>query len=188
MTTATNTYVLGDTASERRRLQQQSDLIGGFTRHVFEQAGIAPGMKVLDVGSGAGDVALLLANMVGPAGRIVGIDRNPAILSTAKQRITAAGHANVEFVAGDISDTDVALDTDFDAAVGRLVLMYNPDTTAAGRSRLAEATRRSGSSCRSCLLARDFHDRSCSSTRTWAAVPSSAVPSSQQPRYAVCCR
>jgi ubiquinone/menaquinone biosynthesis C-methylase UbiE len=140
---AAASYALGDTEHERRRLQQQSDLIGGFTRHVFEQAGIAPGMKVLDVGSGAGDVALLLAGMVGPDGRVVGIDRNPAILSTAKQRIAAAGHTNVDLVAGDISNPDVVLDPDFDAAVGRLVLMYNPDT-AATLSAISERVRPGG--------------------------------------------
>jgi SAM-dependent methyltransferase len=131
---ATASYALGDTEHERRRLQQQSDLIGGFTRHVLEQAGIAPGMNVLDIGSGAGDVALLLADMVSPDGRVVGIDRNPAILSTAQRRVAATGHTNVELVAGDINDPDLALDTDFDAAVGRLVLMYNPDIVAALRA------------------------------------------------------
>jgi len=137
MTTVTpsaTSYVLGDSETERQRLRQQAGLIGGFTRHVLEQAGIAPGMSVLDVGCGAGDVALLLADMVGAAGRVVGVDRNPAILAAAERRTTAAGYANVRFVAGDVTDPSVDLGRDFDAAVGRLVLMYNPDTVAALRA------------------------------------------------------
>ena len=131
---STASYVLGDSDNERRRLMLQSDLIGGFTRHVFDQAGIAPGMRVLDVGSGAGDVALLLADLVGPTGEVVGVDRNPAILTTAEQRTTDAGCSNVRFVAGDINDPDLALGRGYDAAVGRLVLMYNPDTVRALRA------------------------------------------------------
>lgn len=45
-----------------------------------------------------------------------------------------AGYANVRFVAGDVTDPEVNLGRDFDAAVGRLVLMYNPDTVAALRA------------------------------------------------------
>lgn len=133
-TTPATSYVLGDSDNERHRLQQQADLIGGFTRHVLEQAGIVAGMTVLDVGCGAGDVALLLADMVGPDGRVVGVDRNAAILATAERRTAAAGYANVRFVAGDVTDPEVNLGRDFDAAVGRLVLMYNPDTVAALRA------------------------------------------------------
>jgi hypothetical protein len=55
------TYVLGRTSDETKRLTLQSDLIQNFTRQVFIEAGITPGMRVLDLGSGAGDVAFLTA-------------------------------------------------------------------------------------------------------------------------------
>jgi SAM-dependent methyltransferase len=79
-------------------------------------------MKVLDLGSGAGDVALLLADLVGPQGKVVGIDVNDDIVDTARSRVSAAGWTNVEFVVGDLNDLDLA--TDFDAVVGRWILMY----------------------------------------------------------------
>ena len=85
----------------------------------------APGIKVLDVGSGAGDVAVLLAELVGPEGAIVGVDVYPAVLEAARARVRAAEFTNVTFVAEDIRD--VALDDDFDAVVGRNVLMYVAD-------------------------------------------------------------
>ena len=54
-------------------------------------------MRVLDVGSGAGDVTLLLAELVGPQGRVVGVDMNAEILDTAAARVQAAGRSTVVF-------------------------------------------------------------------------------------------
>ena len=119
------TYVMGHPIGEEERLQKLGQLLYPSTRHLFEKAGIAPGMKVLDVGSGAGDVALLLAELVGPEGAIVGVDVYPAVLEAARVHVQAAGLTNVTFMAGDIRN--VALDDDFDAIVGRNVLMYVAD-------------------------------------------------------------
>ena len=118
------TYTMGRT-QEEERLIQQSQLYDAVTRRFFREAGISSGMKVLDIGSGAGDVALTAAELVGPAGAVVGVDVNPAILETARVRAQAAGFTNVEFVAGDARTLD--LGNDFDALTGRLVLMYMAD-------------------------------------------------------------
>ncbi|HEX6478064.1 MAG TPA: class I SAM-dependent methyltransferase [Ktedonobacteraceae bacterium] len=115
-------YVPGRTQQETERLQQQARLFEPFTRRMLEAAGITAGMKVLDVGSGAGDVAFLAADIVGPGGMVVGIDNNPVVLETARQRACASGLSNVSFVDGDMKN--VALDTDFDAVVGRHILLY----------------------------------------------------------------
>ena len=118
-------YAFSDTENEKKRLEEQSRIIGVTTRRMFESAGIAPGMKVLDIGSGAGDVALILADMVGPDGSVVGIEKNPDIIDTARKRAEAGSYGNVTFLAGDAGSLD--LDDDFDALVGRAVLMYIPD-------------------------------------------------------------
>jgi SAM-dependent methyltransferase len=123
-----DTYVLGRGEAETRRLILQHLIYAPLTRRVFEAAGIGAGMRVLDVGSGAGDVSLLLAELVGPTGRVVGVDQNAAILDTARARVAAAGWRNVEFYAGDAAE--VAPGEAFDAAVGRWVLMYQPDPAA----------------------------------------------------------
>jgi SAM-dependent methyltransferase len=127
----TDTYFLGRSEAETRRLMLQHQIYGPSTRRFFEAAGIGRGMKVLDLGSGAGDVALLVADLVGPQGSVVGVDMNPEILKTARSRAEAAGWRNVTFVAGDLNQ--VTLDSDFDAVVGRWVLMYIPDPAAAVR-------------------------------------------------------
>jgi len=127
-----DTYMMGRTEAETRRLIAQSQLYGPFTRRLFEEAGLAAGMSILDVGSGAGDVSLMAAEIVGPRGRVVGVDQNPEVLKIARARARAAGFANVTFLEGDIIGA-VLPDEDFDAVVGRLVLMYVPDPAEALR-------------------------------------------------------
>ena len=117
-------YVLGRSDAETRRLIAQHQLYGPFTRQFLVSAGITAGMRVLDVGSGAGDVALLVAELVGPQGRVVGVDTNAEILDTAAARVQAAGWSTVVFRGGDVLRLDLE---GFDAVVGRWVLQYTPD-------------------------------------------------------------
>jgi SAM-dependent methyltransferase len=117
-----DTYTLGSSQEETRRLQAQAQLLDPSTRRLFEQAGIKAGLKVLDLGSGAGDVALLLADMVGPGGTVVGVERDTSILQTARARVAAAGWSHVTFQAEDIEN--IQLDGEFDAIVGRHILMH----------------------------------------------------------------
>ena len=118
-------YVMGRSEAETRRLMTQDQLYGRFTRCLLEDAGIAEGMNVLDVGSGAGDVALLAAELVGPTGSVLGVDHDPGVLETASARAEASGLTNISFHARDLRE-GVPGD-DFDALVGRLVLLYVPD-------------------------------------------------------------
>ena len=84
-------YLFGHSEEETRRLLLQGRLFNPYTRRLLEDAGITRGMKVLDVGSGAGDVTLLAAELVGPDGTVVGVDSNPLLLETARQRVQEAG-------------------------------------------------------------------------------------------------
>ena len=119
------TYTLGRTSHETTRLIEQSRIYGESTQRLCKRAGVTEGMRVLEIGSGAGDVALMLAALVGQEGRVVGVDVNPVILETARQRATEVGIRNVEFIAGDARRLDFA--DKFDAIVGRFVLMYMAD-------------------------------------------------------------
>ena len=118
-------YTMGRSESETDRLIEQSQLYDDVTRRFLLRSGISKGMKVLDVGSGAGDVALTVADFVGDEGTVIGVDVNADILETAKARAEAAGYKNVEFIAGDTRTLE--LPKDFDGIVGRLVLMYMAD-------------------------------------------------------------
>jgi 2-polyprenyl-3-methyl-5-hydroxy-6-metoxy-1,4-benzoquinol methylase len=121
----TPTYLMGRTDEETQRLIAAARILNPFTRRMLIDAGVAPGMRVLDVGTGAGDVALIAAELVGPTGAVVAVDQNPTILTTAYERAQAAGLDHISFVAG--SASDVELSGQFDAIVGRLVLMYVGD-------------------------------------------------------------
>lgn len=119
------TYTLGRTSHETKRLIEQSRIYSESTRLLCERAGIGSGMRVLEIGSGAGDVAFMLAELVGTSGKVVGVDINPTILETARQRAADAGMKNVEFTADDIRT--LTFEEKFDAIVGRFVLMYMAD-------------------------------------------------------------
>jgi ubiquinone/menaquinone biosynthesis C-methylase UbiE len=157
------TYMMGRTAAETNRLIQQSHFLNPATQRLLIEAGIAPGMRVLDVGSGAGDVALVAANLVGRHGEVVGVDLNPAVLTTARTRAAAAGLTNVRFVAGDIRE--IALEGSFDAVIGRLVLIYVADPVAVLRQ-LASRLRPGG------IVAFQEYNFTEDSVRSYPALPS----------------
>jgi len=90
-------YALGHSAQELDRLRRQAEAFGPFTRVLFQQAGIVSGMRILDVGSGSGDVAFLAAEMAGPAGEVIGTDLAPAAVEHANARAQSRGAANVRF-------------------------------------------------------------------------------------------
>ncbi len=119
------TYTLGRTSHETTRLIEQSRIYGDSTQRLCKRAGLTKGMRVLEIGSGAGDVALMLAELVGQEGQVVGVDVNSVILKTARQRATEAGMRNIQFIAGDART--LAFADKFDAIVGRFVLMYMAD-------------------------------------------------------------
>lgn len=121
-------YLLGHSEQELQRLTRQAKLVDPMTRRFFEGAGILPGMRVLDIGSGAGDVAFLAADLVGPAGQVVGVDRVRTALDTARARAGERAMNQVSFLEGD--PARMTFDSPFDAVVGRYVLMFQEDPVA----------------------------------------------------------
>jgi SAM-dependent methyltransferase len=124
MTTDT-TYLLGHDPAELARLEHQARMLAPATRTVLELAGISPGMRVLDLGTGAGDVAFQVAELVGPTGSVVGIDQSVKALAFAAHRTEQRGLTNVSFLHDDLHT--IPITGEFDAVVGRLVLLYLPD-------------------------------------------------------------
>jgi SAM-dependent methyltransferase len=87
---------------------------------------------VLDLGSGLGDVSMLVARLVGPSGEVVGIERDGTSIKQARARVAAAGFRNVRFIQTDVKQ--IVSDKPFDAAVGRFILMFLPDPISVLRS------------------------------------------------------
>ena len=132
MTALEAEYVLGHTDAEHHRLIQQASVLRPSTERLLRAAGVSAGMRVLDVGAGAGDVSFLVAELVGPSGHVIGIDVDAEALTIAERRRAASNISNVTFVAGDLQTA--ASHGPFDAVVGRLVLWYQPDPTETLRS------------------------------------------------------
>jgi SAM-dependent methyltransferase len=125
-------YALGSTAAEQERLIRQSSYLEPITERLFREAGIAAGQRVLDLGSGVGDVSMLAAKLVGPSGEVVGIEREATSIARARARAAAAGLRNVSFLQSDAAE--ISLKKPFDAAVGRFVLQFIPDAANVLRS------------------------------------------------------
>lgn len=121
-------YVLERRDRELRRLAIQHEYWSDFTLDVLRRAGIGPEMRVLDLGSGAGDVAMTAASLVGPGGWVLGVDRAPESVARANARAAAAELPHVEFVAAELGTFEPP--GPFDAIIGRFVLMYVADPAA----------------------------------------------------------
>jgi ubiquinone/menaquinone biosynthesis C-methylase UbiE len=120
----TSPYVLGTAEAEHDRLMRQAALLAPYTERLFRDAGMGPGQRVLDIGSGMGDVALLAAQVVGPHGQVLGIDLDHAALARARQRAEAHDLRNLTFVQTDLAQ--FTAENSFDAIVGRLTLQFVP--------------------------------------------------------------
>jgi SAM-dependent methyltransferase len=106
------------------------------TTWLLELGGVRPGQAVLDVATGQGEPAISAARVVGPSGRVVGIDLSPAMLEVARRN--AAGLDNVEFIEADMDSLDgVAAEAGvagpFDVVLSRFGLMFSADHVATFR-------------------------------------------------------
>lgn len=120
---------MGHAPGELERLALQARTLDPATRHLLIAAGIRPGMRVLDVGTGHGDVAMLLSELVGPGGQVVAVDNAPASVEAARARFEARGINSIDVRLADVYK--MSFEAPFDAVVGRLVLMHCADPVAA---------------------------------------------------------
>jgi arsenite methyltransferase len=98
----------------------------------FSLGRLQPGERVLDLGSGAGTDSLVAAQMVGPSGRVTGIDMTPEMLDRARRGAEAMGAANVEFVEGEVERLPFP-DSSFDVVISNGVIDLVPDKDAVFR-------------------------------------------------------
>jgi len=89
-------------------------------------AGVLPGDVVLDIGSGAGIDALLASKLVGPTGKVIGLDFTPEMIEKARENAARAGATNVEFRQGDAENMPVE-DSSVDWIISNCVINLAPD-------------------------------------------------------------
>lgn len=153
-------YALGHSSRELDRLTFQGTVFAPHTRQLLVEAGITAGMRVLDVGSGSGDVSFLAADLVGSNGYVLGVDRSPAAVERARSRAYRHKLTNVSFELGD--PAAMHFDGLFDAIIGRFVLMYQVDP-ATSLEKMMRPLRQGG------LVV--FQEADCTACRSWPAVP-----------------
>ena len=110
-------------------------LVGGLSHHsdaIFPKLEVNPGERVLDAGCGFGDTACMLAERVGPTGRVVGIDCCEGFLDYGRKEVAERGLANVEFVAADIQTYPFA--GDYDLIFSRFGTMFFENPVVALRN------------------------------------------------------
>jgi ubiquinone/menaquinone biosynthesis C-methylase UbiE len=135
------TYALGHSEAELQRLILQAGIVGRISERLLREAGLREGMRVLDLGSGAGDISMLAADIVGPFGSVVGVDRNQQAVELARRRAKDGGCSQI--VSKVCSVEDLNETASFDFVVGRYVLVHQADPLGFLRS-AAKAIRPGG--------------------------------------------
>jgi arsenite methyltransferase len=123
-------YMLGYQAEWLDGLPEAAIQSFAGTGNPFSLGLLRRGEKVVDVGSGAGMDSLIAARMVGPAGRVVGIDMTPAMIEKARRAAAEAEAGNVEFRLGQAEALPVEDDW-ADVVISNGVLNLIPDKAAA---------------------------------------------------------
>ncbi len=117
-------YIIRGGVEGRERLRLIARIMRPTTLALFEQAGVRDGLSCLDAGCGGGDVSLELARLVGPRGRVVGIDLDAVKLAAAGAEAAEERLSNVEFRKGDILQGDATQSRSFDLVYARFLLTH----------------------------------------------------------------
>ena len=115
-------YALKLSEAELARYRFMADAAARLERDLWTAAGVVEGAAVADVGCGPGAVSLVLAELVGPAGRVVAVDREAEAVAAA--RAAASGVDNLSVDVGDADDTGIPPDS-VDVVMIRHVLAHN---------------------------------------------------------------
>ena len=120
-------YAMGRTPAEYERLRQQARILEPAARRVLEQIGLGSGMCCVDVGCGPGEVMRLMGELVGPSGRVVGVDVDSTLGAQALAMLRDGGTCSFEFVEADAAKLDQLPGGACDLAYARLVLIHAQD-------------------------------------------------------------
>ena len=149
-----NTYALGHTPEEYDRLRAQARMWDAAAGRLFDQVGLAPGANCLDAGCGPGETMRAMAERVGPAGRVLGIDRDASLGALAVEMLHGQGHRQCSFREHDLSQVAAVPGGTFDLVYARLLLFHLPQRAEA-LARLWDAVAPGGH-----LIVQDFDFRS----------------------------
>jgi len=130
ITERANTYSLGHTPREYERLRTQARIWEGATTRVFDQVGVRRGGSCLDAGCGPGETMRLLAERVGPDGRVLGMDADTSIGILAVEMLHRTGNRQCAFHTHDLAAAEPVPGAPFDLVYARLLLFHVPERVA----------------------------------------------------------
>jgi arsenite methyltransferase len=143
--------------------------------HMLDFAELAPGDRVLDLGSGAGMDAFVAGHLVGPEGTVVGVDMTDGQLAKARALRDRDGHRHVSFVQGYVEEPP-AEPGSVDAVISNGVVNLVPDKARVFAA-AARALREGGRlAIADIVSARVLRERTRRNTQLWAACIAGAVP------------
>jgi ubiquinone/menaquinone biosynthesis C-methylase UbiE len=121
-------YILDGSDEDLRRLLGLAETTQEMARSAFRRVGVQEGWHAIDCGCGPIGGLAVMAEMVGPAGRVVGVDFSEPAVQRARSVVAALQLGNVEVFAGDIHELDAAaVGGPFDLAYTRFFLMHQTD-------------------------------------------------------------
>ena len=126
----TDGYLLSRTPQEYERLRVQSRGWEAATGRLLDRVGLAAGASCLDAGCGPGETMRLMAERVGPSGRVTGIDVDSRLSAQAQEALHEAGHRQCRFVAFDATSDERIPGGPFDLVYARLLIIHMPDRVA----------------------------------------------------------
>jgi trans-aconitate methyltransferase len=130
ITRQARSYALGHTPREYERLRAQARMWEAATGRVLDQVGLLEGASCLDAGCGPGETMRLLAERVGPKGRVLGVDVDPAIGALAVEMLHGSGCGHCAFHAHDLTADVPVPGAPFDLVYARLLLFHLPQRVA----------------------------------------------------------
>lgn len=130
-----------------------TEIWGKPTSEILQEAGLSKGMSCLDVGCGSGEVMRLMGELVGPAGKVAGLDIDGKIGREAVAELKATGNSNFEFVEGDMEKLDNVSNEKYDLTYARFLLSHIDDPISALR-KMFEWTKPRG-----CIVIQDYDFR-----------------------------
>jgi ubiquinone/menaquinone biosynthesis C-methylase UbiE len=118
-------YALGTSLGESARLQRQAEELAADSAVLLDRIGLRPGQHAIDLGCGPRGILDLLAERVAPAGRVVGLDADPAHAAMAAEFAAERGLSGVEIITADAKATGLPA-ASFDLVHARTLLVNLP--------------------------------------------------------------
>ena len=118
-----NNYIIGVGKDDEERLSLLNELFGKTSKDLLLKAGLTPGMRILEVGCGTGNMTRWIAKQIGDNGHVTAVDISPEQIQIAKENCSQSN--NITFVESSLFDLNTSIK--FDLIYSRFLIMHLPN-------------------------------------------------------------